>query len=75
MEFIKILEQAENEPVFNSRLILDPAKAKCSMRSAIWLAIPTRHTLVPFLKRKPTTHRLNIRQDYEKDSLTARKRM
>ena len=35
MEFIKILEQAENEPVFNSRLILDPAKAKCSMRSAI----------------------------------------
>ena len=24
-----------NEPVFNSRLILDPAKAKCSMRSAI----------------------------------------
>ena len=35
MEFIKILEQAENEPIFNSRLILDPAKAKCSMRSAI----------------------------------------
>lgn len=35
MEFIKVLEQAENEPIFNSRLILDPAKAKCSMRSAI----------------------------------------
>ena len=35
MEFIKILEQAENEPIFNSKLILDPAKAKCSMRSAI----------------------------------------
>lgn len=35
IEFIKILEQAENEPIFNSRLILDPAKAKCSMRSAI----------------------------------------
>ena len=35
MEFIKTLEQAENEPIFNSKLILDPAKAKCSMRSAI----------------------------------------
>lgn len=35
MEFIKILEQVENEPIFNSKLILDPAKAKCSMRSAI----------------------------------------
>lgn len=35
MEFIKVLEQAENEPIFNSRLILDPAKAKCCMRSAI----------------------------------------
>lgn len=35
MEFIKVLEKAENEPIFNSRLILDPAKAKCSMRSAI----------------------------------------
>ena len=35
MEFIKILEQAENEPIFNSKLILDPAKAKCCMRSAI----------------------------------------
>ena len=35
MEFIKILEQAENEPIFNCKLILDPAKAKCSMRSAI----------------------------------------
>lgn len=35
MEFIKILEQAENEHIFNSKLILDPAKAKCSMRSAI----------------------------------------
>lgn len=35
MEFIKILEQAENEPIFNCKLILDPTKAKCSMRSAI----------------------------------------
>ena len=35
MELIKILEKVEKDNIFTSKLILDSAKAKCSMRSAL----------------------------------------
>ena len=35
MELIKILEKVEKDNIFTSKLILDSAKVKCSMRSAL----------------------------------------
>ena len=35
IELIQILEKAEKDKIFNSQILLDPNKIKCSMRSAI----------------------------------------